>query len=200
MQVLDPISSTIRATNPTDETVTVGGIVFAPGASKYVTFLWMRNHYGDPRSIPDAPRIVKLPGSDQAMAVQPRQTELARVNTVWGMPHREGGWDSIPKLQFFTEDNERLVTPFEDPSGMSTSLHTESEATFAAQQDRIDKLEKTLDMVLKATGVSKENLPFDVDNPITEDIPTDDSVTDKTTSPWNAAEAIFIDDDDAVNG
>ncbi len=189
--MLDP-NDTIRAYNDTDTPITVGAYTFAPGQSKFVSFLWMRNHYGDPRSIPSAPRILRLRDQDQSVAVQPRQTEVMRINCIWGIdadPTKT--WADIPALQFFDEDNVRIITVFDDPSGESVTPHSTSEKTFIEQQDRIAKLEQTLDLVLKATGVAKENLPFDLDAPDEDDssdIPTDESTTTRTTSPWESAE------------
>jgi len=193
MKTIDPLTSTIRATNPTSTSVTVNDLTFEPGQSRYVTFLWMRNHYGDPRSKQSMPSIVKIPGSDQSIAVQPRETELARVRTVWNVYAGGNSWEDIPALEFYLDD-ERIYTVYDDPTGTTTSPHTESEATFAAQQDRISKLEQTIDAILKATGVSRENLPFDLADPTANaddlDIPTDDSTASRTTSPFAHAEPV----------
>lgn len=199
--VLTP-DSTIRAHNSTDAPITVGQYTIQPGGNQYVSFLWMRNHYGDPRSKQDTPSVVKLPGTDQTVAVQARQSELARVNTVWGIP--EKFWQDIPPLEFYDDNGDRIVTVYDDPTGMSTTAHTDSESTFLAQQERIEKLETMLEMVLKATGTPKENLPFDLDEPEANagdlDIPSDESITSHTTSPWESSapiDALLM--DDAVN-
>lgn len=191
--------STIIAYNPSDLTIDVVDTIFAPHQRRYVSFLWMRNHYGDPRSVQDMPRIVKLPNREP-LSVQARQVELRRVNDMWNIGSMEGlrKWSDIPVIEFYDEEGERILTVYDDPTGQHSSPSGQTIADAAADADRIARLEAQVADLARVAGIDRESLEAELDpapDPSTPNIPTDDSTATRTTSPWAGADpALMVDE------
>lgn len=173
----------VKAINKTGATVDSAGVVFSPGQERIVSFSWMVNQYGDPRSVGDTPQIVRSTDGS-SMLIQSRDAERLKVNRFWNIgppPLRQ--WTEIPPLEFYTLDGERLYTVFDDPTGDHTAQavttvdeQQKMRSTIADQQRQIQRL-------LEITGLTNEAIP-------TDNLPQDDSTAPRTTSPWAHSEPL----------
>lgn len=180
----------VQAKNESDLEVDVVGTIFPPHAMKVVTFPWMMNHFGDPRSVRDSYQVIRLPNGT-TMGVAPRQVEVERVNRMWNCGAGDGmrAWADIPKITFYNMDGERIFTAYDDPGGTRSTVASTTIDEQAAQQSKIQTLERQVAQLLEISGLDKDALPSD-------DIPTDDSLVTGTTSPWASSESIILDDED----
>lgn len=179
----------VKAHNPSDSTVDVVGVKFPPHSMKVVTFAWMMNHYGDPRSIRDNYQVVRLPNG-QTTGVAPRQVEVQRVTRMWNIGVGPGmrAWGDIPVLKFSTMEDESIQTAFDDPAGDSATSATTSIRDQAQQDERIRTLQKQVEQLLQISGLDHDAIPVDE-----ADLPSDESeASTETTSPWAGAESVTI--------
>jgi hypothetical protein len=180
----------VKARNNSEHEVDVVGTKFKPFEMKVVTFPWMMNHFGDPRSILDQYQVIRMPNG-VTTGVAARQVEVGRVQRMWNIGSGPGlrVWEDIPKIEFSTMDDERIFTAYDDPTGSHATAASTTVNDAAAQQEKIRTLERQVAQLLEISGLDDDALPVDD----SANIPVDESTPDEhTTSPWAGAEPIDL--------
>lgn len=182
--------SMIKVVNPADHDVDVVGVKFPPHSTKIMTFPWMMNHYGDPRSVADRYQVIRTPEGN-TMGVPPRQVEVQRVNRMWNVgantdrePNALRSWDQIPRLEFYTMEDERILTPFDDPTGSNVTPANTSVGEMDALRAEMEKQRREIAQLRELTGLDESAIPSDVD------LPVDESTSRETKSPWAKSQSL----------
>lgn len=172
----------VQVINQTDHDIIWDGTTYFPGQRRIVPYLAMVNSFGDPRSQNDRPQIYST-GTGTGV-IPARNDERLKISRMW----TNMTWDEIPSLQFFTIDNERLFTVRDDPMGEKS---TPADISVERQRDLesvIKRQQRQIADLMALTGLETSDLPTEDAALIPADIPTDDSTSDKTQSPWAHSE------------
>lgn len=188
------IDDFVRATNPSDEYVDIVGTGFQPHQTRVVSFQWMTNQFGDPRSVQGSHQVVRAADGTSAL-IQSRESELLKVNRFWDVGPHNRTWEDIPHIEFETMEGERIYTVYDDPTGSHVSLAQTTIDEQHALVETIRRQQQQIDKLLEISGLTREAIPTTT-HPET-DIPEDDSTTNHTTSPWEASHPI---EDDLTYG
>jgi len=186
----------IRAVNPSDETVDVAGVKFGPGAYKMMPFAWMVNHYGDPRSVLGKFQVWQTREGQQGV-VQPREMERMKINTMWNISPGGRAWEDVPYVEFYTVEDERIYTVYDDPFGEKVTPMTQTVDEAKQLKETVLRQQRQIDQLLAVSGLDRDALPAEPAAP--PDIPTDESTATSTTSPWahsqDGVDALYVDED-----